>query len=501
MTVPGSTRFFAPPLILTLLSTATGFAQDAESASATMLVYDVSGSMWGQLEDGTTKVETARKVLRDYLDAAGPETAIGVVAYGHRRKGDCADIEVIAPAGEDRAALADRIDTLMPVGKTPLTDAMKQAYEALPKTAEEADLILITDGLETCEGDPCALADELAAGGITVRAHVVGFGLSSDEADTLSCLPDKTGGQLLRPQSGEELKAALTRVSEPAAPPPDPIAEPISQTVELVTPDDQSIQAEKVTVTARNDDGEEISLRHVGAKNFVTDMVPGDWTFIAASPDVSGEVSVTLTESTTTELPVTLQSVTGAVRDPGQVRVDAATTLLIDVVSWGPSEYNALFIYPEGAKQRDSLVKEDQMTQGEAGAFWSRPIDLPGPGKYLVGLAPFGAEISEVKNPITIEASYEPEVTIGLPSASVSRGELMPIQITGGHSHDDRIWFQKAGSDEREETVHFSTLWNEEAGRQELRAPHEEGEYSVHYGWQDDGEWVSAAEIGLTVTK
>ncbi|MBB5222619.1 hypothetical protein HNP73_002555 [Amaricoccus macauensis] len=492
-------RIVAGSLLLTFISAACVTAQD--STSATMLVYDVSGSMWGRLDDGTTKVESARKVLRDYLASADPETAIGVVAYGHRRKGDCADIELIAPPSTDTKGLADRIDALMPVGKTPLTAAMQQAYEALPKTAEEADLILITDGLETCEGDPCALADELAASGVTVRAHVVGFGLSEEEANTLSCLPEKTGGQLLRPQSGEELKTALTRVSEPVAVKKEPPAEPITQHVDLVTPDDQRIRAEKVTVTAVNDDGEKIGVRYVGGTSFTTELVPGDWTFTAASPDVSGEVSVTLTETTTTDLPVTLKNVTGVVRDPGQVRVDAETTFLIDVESWGPSEYNALFVYPEGAKQRSSLVEEDQMSQEVAGTFWSRPIRLPGPGKYLVGLAPFGAEISEVKNPITVEATFEPQVTITLPSATATRAELLPIEITGGHAHNDNIWFQKPGSNDRLDIVWFSQLWNEEAGRMELRAPKEVGDYTLHYGWQEDGKWVTATEVPLTVTK
>lgn len=154
MPLPRLIRLIPRSFCITVLSAAAVGAQGTDSASATMLVYDVSGSMWGQLEDGTTKVESARQVLRDYLDSADSGTKIGVVAYGHRRKGDCADIELIAPASQDTRGLADRIDGLMPMGKTPLTDAMKQAYDALPKTAEEADLILITDGLETCEGDP-----------------------------------------------------------------------------------------------------------------------------------------------------------------------------------------------------------------------------------------------------------------------------------------------------------------------------------------------------------
>ena len=112
--VPSIFHFMAQSLCLTSISAVAALAQDADSTSSTMLAYDVSGSMWGKLEDGTTKVESARKVLRGYLNTVEPGTAIGVVAYGHRRKGDCADIELIAPRSQDTKGLADKIDALAP---------------------------------------------------------------------------------------------------------------------------------------------------------------------------------------------------------------------------------------------------------------------------------------------------------------------------------------------------------------------------------------------------
>lgn len=194
-------------------------AQEAESAS--ILILDASGSMWGQLKGGATKIEVARDVMGEYFRTRNAAEPLGVIAYGHRRRGDCADIEIIAETGVQNAAtLSSRINQIRPNGMTPLTDALRMAQKQIPKTAERADIILVTDGLETCKADPCALAAELAAEGIEIRAHVVGFGLTEQEAASLSCIPEATGGLLLRPQTGKELSDALGQIAEAEPPPP-----------------------------------------------------------------------------------------------------------------------------------------------------------------------------------------------------------------------------------------------------------------------------------------
>src|SRR5690606_12544244 len=111
-----------------------------------------------------------------------------------------------------------------PRGMTPISESLRTAAGQIPPTAEEADIILVTDGLETCNADPCAVAAQLANEGIKIRAHVVGFGLTEQEADALACVPGQTGGQSLRPQSGAELTDALNQIAA-AAPMPQPVQE------------------------------------------------------------------------------------------------------------------------------------------------------------------------------------------------------------------------------------------------------------------------------------
>ncbi|MFN3274208.1 MAG: vWA domain-containing protein [Paracoccus sp. (in: a-proteobacteria)] len=218
------TRLSPALAALTLPLTLTAAPAMADRVS--VLVFDASGSMWNRVEGDLTRIEVARDVMGDYFASRDQGQPLSVIAYGHNRRGDCGDIQVIAPMGQTPPGdLEARLRALMPRGMTPLTDSLALARDQIPPTAEAADIILVTDGLETCEGDPCALAASLAAEGIDIRAHVVGFGLTRAEVDALACITDQTGGMLFDTNSGAELARALQQVSA-APPPPDPAPEP-----------------------------------------------------------------------------------------------------------------------------------------------------------------------------------------------------------------------------------------------------------------------------------
>ena len=134
-----------------------GMGTAAKAADRAIVILDASGSMWAQI-DGRPKLEIARKSLRTALQSVPADAEIGFMAYGHREKGSCQDIELIVPPQAGAAsAIVQAADSMKFLGKTPLTDAVRSAAEALKYTEDKARVILITDGLETCGGDPCAL--------------------------------------------------------------------------------------------------------------------------------------------------------------------------------------------------------------------------------------------------------------------------------------------------------------------------------------------------------
>ncbi|MEW9807761.1 VWA domain-containing protein [Mesorhizobium sp. ZMM04-5] len=207
-------------LMLTALFCAAASA--AGAAERTILVLDASGSMWGRI-DGRPKLELAREALREVLATVPADVEIGLMAYGHRRKGQCDDIElVVPPAPGAAAAIGEAVETMRFLGKTPLTEAVRQAAEALRYTEDKATVVLVTDGIETCNADPCALGAELEKSGVDFTAHVVGFGLTREEGRQVACLAENTGGRYIQAGDAGQLGEALKKTV--AAPVEKPVA-------------------------------------------------------------------------------------------------------------------------------------------------------------------------------------------------------------------------------------------------------------------------------------
>ena len=176
-----------------------------------MLVLDASGSMWGQI-DGKAKIEIAREAVDQLAVNWKPENRLGLVAYGHRRKGDCTDIETLfAPQPLDPAALRAQVRALNPKGMTPLSAAVIQAAEVLKSSEQKATVILISDGEETCNLDPCTVGKELEKNGVDFTAHVIGFDVSNPAHQAqLRCLAENTGGQYFNARDAKGLSGSLS---------------------------------------------------------------------------------------------------------------------------------------------------------------------------------------------------------------------------------------------------------------------------------------------------
>lgn len=208
------------------LIAALAFPLSAKAEGKSIIVLDASGSMWGQIE-GRAKLEIAREALGSVLGGMDPATEIGLMAYGHREKGSCEDIElVVPPAAGTAQAITEAANAMKFLGKTPLSEAVKRAAAELKSTEEAATVILITDGIETCEADPCALGAELEASGVNFTAHVVGFGLTEEEGQAVACLAENTGGRYIQASDAGQLVEALKTTVAVATPEPEPAPAP-----------------------------------------------------------------------------------------------------------------------------------------------------------------------------------------------------------------------------------------------------------------------------------
>jgi Ca-activated chloride channel family protein len=219
-------------------------AQEAPGSGKVMVVVDGSGSMWGRV-DGEPKIVIARKAIETLVSNWPDNTEIGLMAYGHRRKSDCADIETLVPVGKlNRQNFMTAVNSVTPIGKTPISAAVQQAANAIEHTEEKATVILISDGLETCQADPCATAKTLEEQGVDLTVHVVGFDLKGEDASSLRCIADNTGGRYLSADNAPELGEALNAARA------------------IATADDKDIFTDDAEVLARfefNGSGDDIS--------------------------------------------------------------------------------------------------------------------------------------------------------------------------------------------------------------------------------------------------
>lgn len=180
-----------------------------------MLILDASGSMWGQV-DGQTKISAARAAVDAILAKWKPDDRLGLMAYGHRSRGDCKDIETIVPVSRfDPDRIRAAVNALNPKGKTPMADSLRVAAEALKSTENKATVVLVSDGIETCAPDPCAVAAELKKAGVGFTAHVIGFAVTDPAAKSqLQCIARATGGVYLDASNAATLETALGRAVE-----------------------------------------------------------------------------------------------------------------------------------------------------------------------------------------------------------------------------------------------------------------------------------------------
>lgn len=218
--VKGSSEVLSFPLFFTFL---VGFllfqnptqALAAESSGANVLfILDASGSMWAKVEN-KEKITIAKEVMTNLIQELPEGVKVGLEVYGHRKRGDCNDIEILVPVGKgDKNTLIKQIQSIQPKGETPITKSLEVAGELLQSTEEETTVVLVSDGQETCKGDPCALIKTLKEKGIKVQVHVVGFGVTEKEKEQLTCIAEAGGGKYFTAQNANQLKGALTEVKK-----------------------------------------------------------------------------------------------------------------------------------------------------------------------------------------------------------------------------------------------------------------------------------------------
>lgn len=196
-----------------------------DESGALLLIMDSSGSMNSRGDNGERLIDLAKGSLRAVVENLPDEKHVGLRVYGHRysntdEENGCQDTELIHPVEAlDRPGLLESIDGYDAQGFTPIGLSLSEGAKDLPPEGKRS-IILVSDGQETCDSDPCQAAEDLAEEGIDVVVHTVGFVLdlaAPDEADQardeLACIADATGGSFVDVEDTEDLADAIEDVA------------------------------------------------------------------------------------------------------------------------------------------------------------------------------------------------------------------------------------------------------------------------------------------------
>jgi hypothetical protein len=207
----GEVAYLGNPSTITQEGGGEGVTRQANLA----FILDGSGSMNAELPgSGTTKLVVAKEVMTELVPQVPPEVNGALWIYGHRYPQDpkeesCKDIEQVFAMGPvDAGAYTQKINAVTALGYTPISDSIEQAARDLP-AGDLNSIILVSDGEETCEGDPCALAEALKASDAEVTIHVVGYAVEEVAREQLECIAQVSGGTYHDAQDAEGLLQAL----------------------------------------------------------------------------------------------------------------------------------------------------------------------------------------------------------------------------------------------------------------------------------------------------
>ncbi len=195
-------------------------AQTREMITDLAIILDCSGSMRANTSDGKSKMEVAKQVVTQLVQNIPDGINVAFIVYGHEAFGgaddprNCQAVKVarsLSPLdAAGKSSLANEIGKLAPVGATPIALSLRVAGEELAKHDAYCGLVLITDGLETCKGDPAGEAAKLAKNPkLSFGINVVGFDINADESRSLTAIAEAGHGKYYNAASAAELAEAL----------------------------------------------------------------------------------------------------------------------------------------------------------------------------------------------------------------------------------------------------------------------------------------------------
>jgi VWA domain-containing protein len=397
---------------------ASALAANAQESRSIALILDASGSMNAGLRSGQTRLDAAKEAVSAFVGKLDPNVRIGYRVYGHQsptREKNCRDTELMVGFGAvsaNRSQILTRTQGVKAQGYTPITLAITLAAEDIGKEPGEHVVVLVSDGKETCEGDPCAAAKALAAADAKLVVHTIGFNVDVAARYQLQCIARVARGTYSDAAGAADLGARLGALAaaKPVPPPPPPPQK--KTTVTVTKPKPGRLQIKNPDFRGHKVSEAE-SGKNVGNFWNMTFMeLPAGIYNVAFGPTVWRSIEVRAGETTVLEPgTIEMQNASGA----GHKVLDWETEAEIGVISsfahrmsvipstftvmfgnarWAHIEVKAgehkmlnpaVISVPNAGGAGHKVYAEDGTQVGSVSSFASR-LPVP-PGKYTIEIA------------------------------------------------------------------------------------------------------------------
>jgi hypothetical protein len=208
------------------LAAKSGAQEPRSDTRSIALILDASGSMNAKLASGGTRIDAAKIAVAAFLGKLDPNVRIGYRVYGHQSPTsarNCKDTELMVgfgPASANRDAILAKTQTVKAQGYTPITYVIELAARDIAKEPGSRTLVLVSDGKETCPGDPCAAAKALAEADANLVIHTIGFNVDAAARFQLQCMARVARGTYSDATGAADLGARLGAVAAAKPAPP-----------------------------------------------------------------------------------------------------------------------------------------------------------------------------------------------------------------------------------------------------------------------------------------
>lgn len=188
------------------------------------IILDASGSMAGRM-DGKSKMDAAKEAIKAFAETLPKEANVALRVYGNEGSGKESDKALSCSSSElvyqlqkyDAGKLAASLNQFQPTGWTPIAHSLQEAEKDLSQLAGDKNtnlIFLVSDGIETCGGDPVAAAKQLADSNITPVLNVIGFDVDGEGQKQLKAVAEAARGRYVSIRDKKGLQDEFSKAKE-----------------------------------------------------------------------------------------------------------------------------------------------------------------------------------------------------------------------------------------------------------------------------------------------